>query len=97
MLDQPLVVRRDGSKAALPQRPLDQADEGGVDVGLVRIGHVARLEVRALDEAQVRSQVEQRREVVFRPVEVGLEHGARVLVSGFAESPVDAQRRVDEP
>src|SRR5439155_26818565 len=32
MLDQPLVVRRDGSKAAVAQRPLDEADEGSIHV-----------------------------------------------------------------
>jgi hypothetical protein len=47
------------------QRRLQQPDVRGVDVALARVGDLRRLEVGALDEAEVRGEREQRREIVL--------------------------------
>ena len=96
VLDQRLVVRGDGRVADAREHPLHQARVDGVDVGLVRVGDRLRLQVRALDEAKVRCEVEQRLEIVGCPVEVRLEHRADVVEARFAQPSIDAERRVDE-
>ena len=96
VVDQPLVVRRDRDVGAARERPLEQPPVGGVDVGLLRVGDVGRLEVGALHEAQVRCEREQRLEVVRRPVEVRLKDAADVLAAALTEPAVDAERRVDD-
>ena len=63
---------------------------------LLGIGELGRLEVRALDETEVRGEVEKRLEIAGRAVEVRLEHGADVLVALLAQAPVDTERCVDE-
>ena len=95
MLDQRLVVRRDRGEASGRERALDQPRVGRVDVLLLGVRDRLRLEVGALDEAEVRLELEQRLEIGRRAVEVGLQHRADVLVALLAEAAVDAQRRVD--
>ena len=96
VLDQRLVVRGNGGVTDAGEHPLHQSRVDGVDVGLVWVGNRLRLQVRALDEAEVRCEVEQRLEIVGRSVEVGLEHGADVVESRLAQPAEDAERRVDE-
>src|SRR5581483_5922392 len=93
--DQRLVVRRDRGEAAAGERRLEQPRVRGVDVRLGRVRDLGRLEVGALDEAEVRGEREQRGEVVLAPVEVRLEDGADVLVAALAETAIDAEGRVD--
>ena len=59
---------RDRDVRAGVERALEQPPVGGVDVGLLGIGDLGRLEVGALDDAQVRREREQRLEVVRRAV-----------------------------
>ena len=68
----------------------------GVDVLLLGVGDGGRLEVGALDEAEVGRQVEERLEVGGRAVEVRLQDGADVLVTVLAQRPVHPERRIDE-
>jgi len=65
VLDQRLVVGCDRGEAVGAERRLQQPDVRGVDVALARVGDLRRLEVGALDEAQVGREREQRREVAL--------------------------------
>src|SRR5205814_8094096 len=49
-LDQRLVVRGDRGEASSLERRLDEARVRGVDVALLRVGDLRRLQVRALDD-----------------------------------------------
>ena len=62
---------------------------------LLRVRDLRRLEVRALDEAEVRGKRQQGLEIGFAAVEVRLEDGADVVVACFAEPAVDAERGFD--
>src|SRR5512133_4292848 len=88
-------MRGDRGEAGGAERRLQQPDIRGVDVALARVGDLGRLEVGALDEAQVRGEREQRREIVLGPEEVRLQDGADVLVPALAQAAVDAERGVD--
>ena len=60
---------------------------------LLRVRDLGRLEVGALDEAQVRRERQQRREVGLAAEEVRLQDGADVVVAALAQAAVDAERR----
>ena len=68
-------------KPSAGERGLQQPDVRRVDVALLRIGDLRRLEVRALDEAKVRRERQQRGEVGLAAEEVRLEDGADVVVA----------------
>ena len=96
MLDQTLVVRRHRGVSPARERRLQQPDVRGVDVRLARIRDVGGLEVRALDDAQVRTQRKERGQVVLAPVQVRLQHRPDAFEALLSQPAVAAQRRVDE-
>jgi len=95
VLDELLVVRRHRGEPVGPKRRLQQPDVRSVDVSLVRIRDLRRLEVGALHEAEVGRQRKQRREISLRAEQVGLEDGADVPVAALTQPAVDPKRGVD--
>ena len=96
MIDELLVVGGDRCVAGTAERALDEADVRGVHVRLLRIGDLRRLEVGALDEAQVRLEGKERLKVVLGPVEIRLEDGPDVGEPRLAEPAVDVERLVHD-
>ena len=74
---------------------LYELEVGAIDIRLVRVCDRRRLEVGALDDAEVRRPRQQSLEVVHRPIEVRLQHRSDSVVAGVAQPLVQTQRRVD--
>src|SRR5581483_4628955 len=72
------------------------SDICGVDVRLARVRDVGGLEVRTLDDAQVRTQRKERGQVVLAAVQVRLQHRPDGFEALLSQPAIAAQRRVDE-
>ena len=82
-------------KPVARERALEQPDVRRVDVALLRVRDLGRLEVRALDETKVRRERQQRREVGLA-ADRGTPGGRRRRCRGRPRgAAVDAERRLD--
>ena len=95
MADDPLVVRGDGDVGAAAEGSLDEPDVGDVDVALLRIGDRGRLQVRALDDAEVRLERKKALEVVARAQQVRLEDRPNVVVAALAQAHERPERGLE--